>query len=123
MTAGLSRRGSRPAAVALLTIGAVVLAFALARDVPKTQKEGLVGQSYNDARAGAEVGLYTEIAGGALRAAGVLDLAWTACSRRRRRSQLEAASRSRPRRRGQRREKRACKDAASEVCFRTRVDR
>ncbi len=66
MTAGLSRRGSRPAAVALLTIGAVVLAFALARDLPKTQKEGLVGQSYNDARAGPEVGLYTEIAGGAL---------------------------------------------------------
>jgi len=66
MTLGLSRRGSRPAAVALLTIGAVVLAFALARDVPKTQKEGLVGQSYNDAKAGPETGLYTEIAGGAL---------------------------------------------------------
>ncbi len=48
------------------TIGAVVLAFALARDVPKTQKEGLVGQSYNDAKAGAGAGLYTEIAGGAL---------------------------------------------------------
>ena len=60
------RRGSRPAAVALLTIGAVVLAFALARDVPKTQKEGLVGQSYNDAKAGPGTGLYTEIAGGAL---------------------------------------------------------
>ena len=66
MTLGLSRRGSRPAAVALLIIGAVVLAFALARDVPKTQKEGLVGQSYNDAKAGPETGLYTEIAGGAL---------------------------------------------------------
>lgn len=66
MTFGVSRRGSRPAAVALLIIGAVVLAFSLARDVPKTQKEGLVGQSYNDAKAGPGSGLYTEIAGGAL---------------------------------------------------------
>jgi len=66
MIFGVSRRGSRPAAVALLIIGAVVLAFSLARDVPKTQKEGLVGQSYNDAKAGPGSGLYTEIAGGAL---------------------------------------------------------
>jgi len=66
MTLGVSRRGSRPAAVALLTIGAVVLTFALARDVPKTQKEGLVGQSYNDAKAGPGSGLYFELTGGAL---------------------------------------------------------
>ena len=76
MTIGLGRRGSRPAAVALLTIGAVVLGFALARDVPKTKKEGLVGQSYNDAKAGPEAGLYMEVAGGALLVlTGVLGLA------------------------------------------------
>ncbi len=44
----------------------MVLAFALARDVPKTKEDGLVGQNYADGRATAGGGLYTEIAGGAL---------------------------------------------------------
>jgi hypothetical protein len=66
MTVGLARRASRPAAAALITIGAVVLAFALARDVPKTNEDGLLGQNYADGRATVGGGLYTEIAGGAL---------------------------------------------------------
>jgi threonine/homoserine/homoserine lactone efflux protein len=56
MTIGLARRASRPAAAALVTIGAVVLAFALARDVPKTNEDGLLGQNYADGRATAGSG-------------------------------------------------------------------
>jgi hypothetical protein len=75
MAIGAGRRASRPAAVALLAIGAVVLGFALARDVPKTEKVGLIGQNYNNAEAGPGTGLYLEITGSVLLlAAGTLTL-------------------------------------------------
>ena len=54
---------SRPAAIALVAIGAVVLAFSLIRDVPKANETGLVGLQYEEAEAKAGSGLYLEIAG------------------------------------------------------------
>ena len=64
MTVGAGRGPSRPAAAALVAIGIVVLAFALARDLPKTDDTGLVGIQYEEAKAGPGSGLYFEFAGG-----------------------------------------------------------
>ena len=66
MTAGAGRGASRPAAAALVAIGAVVLAFTFARDLPKTDDTGLVGIQYEEAKAGPGSGLYLEFAGGAM---------------------------------------------------------
>ncbi|HYI36212.1 MAG TPA: hypothetical protein VEX39_06390 [Thermoleophilaceae bacterium] len=66
MTAGAGRGASRPAAAALVAIGAVVLAFAFARDLPKTDDTGLVGIQYEEAKAGPGSGLYFEFIGGAM---------------------------------------------------------
>jgi len=66
MTAGAGRGASRPAAAALVAIGAVVLAFAFARDLPKIDDTGLVGIQYEEAEAGPGSGLYFEFAGGAI---------------------------------------------------------
>ncbi len=66
MTVGAGRGASRPAAAALLAIGVVVLAFSVARDLPKTNDTGLVGIQYEQAKAGPGSGLYFEFAGGAL---------------------------------------------------------
>jgi hypothetical protein len=76
MAVGAGRGASKPAATALAAIGAVVLAFALARDLPKSNDTGLVGIQYEEAKAGPRGGLYLEIAGGILCVgAGVLRLA------------------------------------------------
>lgn len=75
MALGAGRGRSRPAATALVAIGAVVLAFAVARDLPKANDTGLVGIRYEEARAGPRTGLYLEIGGGVLCvAAGALGL-------------------------------------------------
>ena len=75
MAWGAGRGASRPAAAALVAIGAVVLAFSLVRDVPKTDDTGLVGLQYEEAEAKPGTGLYLEIAGGLLLvAAGVVRL-------------------------------------------------
>ena len=66
MAWGAGRGASRPAAAALVAIGAVVLAFSLIRDVPKTDDTGLVGLQYEEAEAKPGTGLYLEIAGGVL---------------------------------------------------------
>lgn len=63
MTLGAARGRSRPAALALLVIAAVVLAFALLRDLPKAGETGLVGIRYEQAEAMAATGLYLEIIG------------------------------------------------------------
>src|SRR3954471_20537588 len=57
---------SRPAAFALLAIGAAVVAIALITDVPDIHKTGVLGERFDNAKAEAGPGLYLEIAGGAL---------------------------------------------------------
>lgn len=66
MALGAGRGRSRPAAVALLTVGAVVLGFAFVRDLPKTNDAGLVGIQYEQAEAAPRSGFYIEIVGGVL---------------------------------------------------------
>jgi hypothetical protein len=76
MAVGAGKGASKPAATALAAIGMVVLAFALARDLPKSNDTGLVGIQYEEAKAAPRGGLYLEIAGGILCVgAGVLRLA------------------------------------------------
>jgi hypothetical protein len=66
MTWGAAFGRSRPAAIALLAIGAAVVAIALITDVPDIHKTGVLGERFENARAEAGPGLYLEIAGGAL---------------------------------------------------------
>jgi len=66
MALGAARGAGRLAAFALLMIAAVVLAFALLRDLPKTGETGLIGMSYEAAKASAGPALLLEIAGAAL---------------------------------------------------------
>jgi hypothetical protein len=66
MAVGAGRGRSRPAATALAAIGVVVLAFALVRDLPKSNDTGLVGIQYEEAKAGPRAGLYLEVIGGIL---------------------------------------------------------
>jgi hypothetical protein len=64
---------SRPAGIALIAIGAAVVAIALVTDVPDIHKTGVLGERFDSAHAEAGPGLYLEIAGGALAlAAGVM---------------------------------------------------
>jgi hypothetical protein len=64
---------SRPAGIALIAIGAAVLAIAFITDVPDIHKTGVLGERFDSAHAQAGPGLYLEIAGGALAlAAGVM---------------------------------------------------
>ena len=78
MAFGASRRRSRPAAAALLLVGAVVVGLVLLRDLPSSNKSGFVTLAYeaNEATASAGAGFYLEIAGATLcAAAGALALA------------------------------------------------
>jgi hypothetical protein len=71
--AGLGR--SRPAGMALVGIGALVLALSLALDRPQTHKTGAIGRNFEGATARAGPGLYLELIAGALAAgAGVARL-------------------------------------------------
>jgi hypothetical protein len=68
--------GSRPAAAALLVVGAVILAIAILGDLPDTDETGEIGVNFDRAEASAGIGLTLEIIAGALLAAsGVLGLA------------------------------------------------
>jgi hypothetical protein len=62
--AGFGR--SRPAALALVAIGALVLAWALLVDLPVTDDTGAIGRNFEGASAAAGRGLTLEIVGGAL---------------------------------------------------------
>jgi hypothetical protein len=64
MAIGAALGGSRPAAVAVLVLGAVALVVALVVDLPVTDDTGLYGQTYDEAQAEAGAGLVLEIAGG-----------------------------------------------------------
>jgi hypothetical protein len=73
MGSGAAFGRSRPAAVALIAIGAVVLVLALAIDLPDSNDTGVIGRDYAEASARAGVGLWLEVIGGALAVlAGVL---------------------------------------------------
>lgn len=72
---GASVGGSRPAALALVVIGLLVLAFGLFIDLPEASKTGSIGTNFEGAEGSPGPGLYTELAAGALAlAAGALRL-------------------------------------------------
>lgn len=66
MAFGAARGRSRPAAVALIAIAGIVLAFALTRDLPKTKETGLTERNYAQVSAQAGGGFTAELVGGAL---------------------------------------------------------
>jgi hypothetical protein len=68
MAWGAGVGGSRPAAVALVAVGAVVLAIALLVDLPVADDTGAIGPRFDGAEAQAEVGLTLELVAGALAA-------------------------------------------------------
>jgi hypothetical protein len=57
---------SRPAAVALIVIGGLVLLWALLVDLPVTDETGAIGNNFEGAEATAGLGLTLEIVGGLL---------------------------------------------------------
>jgi hypothetical protein len=63
---GAGLGASRPAAVALIALGAAVILWALLLDLPVTQKTGAIGQAFDSAVAKAGRGFYTEIIGSLL---------------------------------------------------------
>jgi hypothetical protein len=66
MGSGAAFGHSRPAALALIAIGVVVLGLALALDLPASDDTGVIGQDYAQAHASAGIGLWFEVVGGAL---------------------------------------------------------
>lgn len=75
MAFGAGRGRSKPAAAALVVLGALVLAIALLSDLPKTHETGAIGPRFEGASAKAGSGLYVEIAGGiAAMGAGLIGL-------------------------------------------------
>jgi hypothetical protein len=66
MGAGAAFGRSRPAAMALIAIGVVVLAITLLGDLPASDDTGLIGRDYDQAEASAGVGLRLELIGGIL---------------------------------------------------------
>lgn len=66
MGAGAAFGGSRPAAVALILIGVVVLGITLLVDLPASDDTGLIGRRYAAATATAGPGLWLELAAGVL---------------------------------------------------------
>jgi hypothetical protein len=75
MGVGAGFGGSRPAAVALVVIGAGVVLWTLLVDLPVTNETGALGESFEGARAQAGTGLWLELLAGLLAAgAGALRL-------------------------------------------------
>ena len=56
---------SRPAAAALVVVGAVMLGLGFARDLPEAEKTGLIGEAY-EATAHKGTGLWLELGAGVL---------------------------------------------------------
>ena len=63
---GAAFGGSRPAALALIAIGAVVIGITLLGDLPASDDTGLIGRDYDQAEASAGIGLWLELIGGIL---------------------------------------------------------
>jgi len=75
MAVGAGLGGSRPAGIALIVAGAIVLAVALIGDLPDTSSTGQVGPSFDDAKGTPGVGFWLELVAGSLAvAAGALRL-------------------------------------------------
>jgi hypothetical protein len=68
MAWGAGRGGSRPAAVALVALGLLVLAIGVLIDLPVTDETGAIGPRFEGAQAQAEIGFTLELAAGALAA-------------------------------------------------------
>jgi hypothetical protein len=66
MGSGAAFGRSRPAALALIVIGTIVLGFALLGDLPASDDTGLIGRDYEEASASPGIGLWFEVAGGVL---------------------------------------------------------
>jgi hypothetical protein len=66
MGAGAALGRSRPAAVALIAIGVVVVGITLLGDLPASDDTGLIGRDYDQAEASAGIGLWFELIGGIL---------------------------------------------------------
>ncbi len=66
MAVGAGLGGSRPAAVALVVAGLLVLGVALIGDLPDTSSTGQVGQNFDEAEASPGPALWLELVGGAL---------------------------------------------------------
>jgi hypothetical protein len=69
MAWGAAVGGSRPAAFALIGLGAVVLLWTLLADLPTTDETGGIGPLYANAKAMTGPGLYTELVAGVVAAA------------------------------------------------------
>jgi hypothetical protein len=65
MGAGAAFGRSRPAAVALIAIGVIVLGFTLL-DLRASDDTGLIGRDYAEAEASAGIGLWFELVAGIL---------------------------------------------------------
>lgn len=63
---GAARGRSRPAMLGLIVLGAVVLFIAIAKDLPDTRSEGVIGVRYEDAHASPGAGFYMETGGAVL---------------------------------------------------------
>ena len=66
MAVGAGLGGSRPAGLALLGAGVVVLVIGLGLDLPDTTKTGEVGENFTSARAVKGTGFWLELVAGAL---------------------------------------------------------
>jgi hypothetical protein len=69
MAWGAGVGGSRPASVALVAVGVVVLVIAIGLDLPVTDDTGAIGRNFEGAEGRRGTGLYIEIAAGVLAAA------------------------------------------------------
>ena len=66
MAVGAGLGGSRPAAIALVVAGLLVLGVALIGDLPDTSSTGQVGQNFDEAEASPGPALWFELVGGVL---------------------------------------------------------
>jgi hypothetical protein len=66
MGVGAGLGGSRPAAVVLVVVGALVLGWSLLVDLPVTDETGAIGRNFEGATASAGAGLTLEIVAGFL---------------------------------------------------------
>ncbi len=69
MAVGAGMGASRPAALALIAIGAVAIAITVQTDLPESGETGAIGRSFEGAKAHKGPGLYLELLAGVVAAA------------------------------------------------------